>query len=200
MPNQYTKLGRPSVADQTFTDIQQHMLDPVRFPLPEGMQDVFDRVVAAARLLDDYPEDRQCKKMLRAKFPNVTLAQLQKDVDLARELFKTQHKFDWDFWRQWRINDILKLLKRAKERDDLKMWNEAHKTLQQIIGDKPEAIDDPRRMERNLFFIQVNNGTGKPVYVPLDKIRSLKSEELGEFLTEVNDTIDDEQTDALFNS
>ena len=70
-----------------------------------------------------------------------------------------------------------------------------------MIGEKPAMVEDPRRMEKNAFYIQINNGVGKEVKIPLDKLRGLDGSDIqlvGESLLPVLDT--DEQTEQIFNS
>ena len=49
-------------------EIQAHILDPENNPLPEHQKEQFDRVLTAARLLDDYPEDNHLVSMLQYKY------------------------------------------------------------------------------------------------------------------------------------
>lgn len=50
------------------------------------------------------------------------------------------------------------------------------KVLHQMIGEKPASVEDPRRMEKNVFYIQINS-MGQKVDIPLDAIRNLSQEE-----------------------
>lgn len=149
------KKGIPSLVEQHYEDIQSHILDPQHSPLPEKLRGQFNRVLQIARLLDDYPEDGHIISLMQVKY-KVSVTQLRKDIALAKELFKTNHTFDWDFWQAWQIKDQLELIRKARLDGDLKNWNNAKKVLAVLIGQKPEAVDDPRRMEKNAFYIQVN--------------------------------------------
>ena len=109
--------------------------------------------------------------------------QIRKDIALAKELFKTNHTFDWDFWQAWQIKDQLELIQECKLRGDLKNWNAAKKVLAVMIGQKPEAVDDPRRMEKNVFNVQVNYN-GQTLNIDLDKIRNLPANVKQDILTD----------------
>ena len=148
------KKGIPSLAEQHYEDIRSHILDPQNSPLPEKLRGQFNRVLQIARLLDDYPEDGHIISLMQAKY-RVSVTQLRKDIALAKELFKTNHTFDWDFWQAWQIKDQLELIRKARLDGDLKNWNNAKKVLAVLIGQKPEAVDDPRRMEKNLSLIHI---------------------------------------------
>lgn len=90
------KKGISSLAEQHYEVIQSHILDPQHSPLPEKLRGQFNRVLQIARLLDDYPEDGHIINMMQVKY-KVSVTQLRKDIALAKELFKTNHTFDWDF-------------------------------------------------------------------------------------------------------
>ena len=131
--------GTPSLQEQHHTLIQAHILDPENSPLPETLRPLMNRVLTAARMLDDYPVEGHIIKLMQAKY-NVSASTLRKDIQLAKQLFKTNHTFDWDFWQAWQIKDQVALIREAKLRGDLKAWNNAKKVLHLIIGDKPEAV------------------------------------------------------------
>ena len=70
-----------------------------------------------------------------------------------------------------------------------------------MIGEKPVTVEDPRRMMKNQFFIQINNGTGQPVNIPLDKLRGLAPDEIQIIQQSLVQPIaDDTQAEEIFNS
>lgn len=192
------KKGIPSLVEQHYEDIQSHILDPQNSPLPEKLRGQFNRVLQIARLLDDYPEDGHIINMMQVKY-KVSVTQLRKDIALAKELFKTNHTFDWDFWQAWQIKDQLELIRKARLDGDLKNWNNAKKVLAVLIGQKPEAVDDPRRMEKNSFYIQVNYN-GQNMAVDFDKVRSLPESTRQEIVQQMYAPIDDAGAEELMNS
>lgn len=194
-----TKKGLPSLAEQNYEIIQAHIIDPENSPLPPEQQEQFNRVLQAARLLDDYPNDTHIINIMRTKY-RVCVSQIRRDIALARELFKTEHTFDWDFWQSWQIKDQLELIRECKLQGDLKNWNNAKKVLAQIIGERPEGIEDPKRMEKNVFYIQVNNGTDGPKNIDLSKVPNLSNKERQEIVDALYEPIDEKQAEDLMNS
>lgn len=192
------KKGIPSLVEQHYEDIQSHILDPQHSPLPEKLRGQFNRVLQIARLLDDYPEAGHIISLMQVKY-KVSVTQLRKDIALAKELFKTNHTFDWDFWQAWQIKDQLELIRKARLDGDLKNWNNAKKVLAVLIGQKPEAVDDPRRMEKNAFYIQVNYN-GQNMAVDFDKVRSLPESTRQEIVQQMYAPIDDAGAEELMNS
>lgn len=192
--------GIVPLADVKSDVILAHIIDPEGNPLPASMGEEFKRVVSAARLIDDYPDETHVIRLMQAKY-NVSKTQIRKDIAHAKELFKTEHTFDWDLSFAWMLKDQLSLIRECRLKGDLKNWNAAKKVLHDMIGEKPAAVEDPRRMEKNTFYIQINNGMGQEVKIPLEKLRGLDASDLQlvqESLLPVLTT--EEQTEQIFNS
>ncbi len=192
------KKGTPSLSEQRYEVIQAHILDPEHSPLPENLREQFNRVLQVARLIDDYPDDNHIINLMMTKY-RVSQTQIRKDIALAKELFKTNHTFDWDFWQAWQIKDQLELIQECKLRGDLKNWNAAKKVLAVMIGQKPEAVDDPRRMEKNVFNVQVNYN-GQTLNIDLDKIRNLPANVKQDILQQLYSSVDDITAEEIMNT
>ena len=190
--------GQVPLIEQHYTAIQAHILDPDNSPLPEKLRPMMNRVLTAAKLLDSYPVEGHIIRLMQAKY-SVTATTVRKDIQLAKTLFKTNHTFDWDFWQAWQLKDQMELIREAKLRGDLKAWNNAKKVLHQIIGDKPEAVEDPRRMERNTFNIQVNYN-GQTMVIDFDKLRSLDPKVRAEVLQCLYEPVSDAQAEEIMDS
>lgn len=190
--------GTVPLIEQHYTAIQAHILDPDNSPLPEKLRPMMNRVLTAAKLLDSYPVEGHIIRLMQAKY-SVTATTVRKDIQLAKTLFKTNHTFDWDFWQAWQLKDQMELIREAKLRGDLKAWNNAKKVLHKIIGDKPEAVEDPRRMERNVFNIQVNYN-GQTMVIDFDKLRSLDPKLRAEVLQCLYEPVNDAQAEEIMES
>lgn len=190
--------GTVPLLEQHYTAIQAHILDPDNSPLPEKLRPMMNRVLTAAKLLDSYPVEGHIIRLMQAKY-SVTATTVRKDIQLAKTLFKTNHTFDWDFWQAWQLKDQMELIREAKLRGDLKAWNNAKKVLRKIIGDKPEAVEDPRRMERNVFNIQVNYN-GQTMVIDFDKLRSLDPKLRAEVLQCLYEPVNDAQAEEIMES
>lgn len=193
------KKSKAALEEQSHELIQQHIIDPENSPLPEHLRDQCNRVLQVARLLDDYPNESHIINIMLVKY-RITRSQVRKDIALAKELFKTQHQFDWDFWFTWMIKDQIQLIRDAKLNGDLKNWNNAKKVLKEMIGERPVAVEDPRRMEKNVFYIQINQNGNQVVDVPLDAIKQLDEEERKTLVDSLYQPIDDVQAEELMNS
>lgn len=190
--------SKAALEEQSYDLIQQHIIDPENSPLPEHLRVQCNRVLQIARLLDDYPNESHIINIMLAKY-RISRTQIRKDIALAKELFKTQHQFDWDFWYAWMIKDQIQLIRDCKFKGDLKQWNNAKKVLHQMIGEKPASVEDPRRMEKNVFYIQINS-MGQKVDIPLNAVRNLSQEEQKVLVDSMYTPIDDAQAEEIMNS
>ena len=190
---------KPRLDEERFETLRAHILDPQQFPLQTREEEQqLRRVQQAAMLMQDYPNEAHVITLMLHSH-RVSRTQIRRDIALAKELFKTDFEFDWDFWRAWQIKDQLELIREAKMKGDLREWNNAKKLLAELIGSKPEAGEDPRRMERNVFNIQIINADGHAVQIPLDKLR-FSGEDVATLLETMNAPITDAQAQEIMNS
>lgn len=193
------KHGLKALDEERFETIRNHLLDPQQFPLQTREEEKqLRRVQHAAMLMQEYPNEVHVIRLMMQSH-NVSRTQIRRDIALAKEIFKTDFDFDWDYWRAWQIKDQLELIREAKMRGDLREWNNAKKLLKEIIGEKPEAIEDPRRMEKNVFYVQIINADGRSVQVPLDKLR-YSGEDVATIIDTLNEPISDAQAEEIMNS
>ena len=191
-------MSKKSIAQLSADVIQAHILDPENSQLPDEYREEFNRVIQTARLLDDYPNESHVIKMLQAKY-NISSYTCKRDIALAKDLYKTQHTFDWDFTMAWMVKDQLELIRECKLSGDLKEWNRSKKVLREIIGERPASVEDPRRVEKNVFYIQVNNA-GNTYNVPLDKVKGLSGDDLKTIVDALNDPIDEAQATEIMDT
>jgi hypothetical protein len=163
------------IAQQRYEVILSHILDPDNSPLPEEYREKFNRIKSAALLLDDYHPANVMPRLI-AKY-DITRNTAREDIRLAQELFKSKHHFDFDFWQQWQIKDLVDTIRTCKLKGKEKERIAAQKVLKEIIGPRQETAEDPKRMEKNVFYIQLNNNQ-TTVNIPLDKLKGLSPEEV----------------------
>ena len=187
-----------SIARLTHDEIEAHIIDPDNNPLPERCREQFARVIAAARLLDDYPDDNHVIKLMRVKY-DVSASTVRRDIALARQLYKSRHTFDWDFWQDWMIKDQLELIRECKLRGDLKEWNKAKLVLQKIIGERPMGEEDPRRMQANQFFLQVNIG-GEVKNISLGDVRNYSDQDKKDIIDNLYQPISEAQAEEIMDT
>lgn len=188
-----------SLARLTHDEIEAHITDPDNNPLPERCREQFGHVIAAARLLDDYPDDNHVIRLMRAKY-DVSPSTVRRDIALARQLYKSRHTFDWDFWQSWMIKDQLELIRECKLSGNLKEWNKAKLVLHKIIGERPMGEEDPQRMQANQFFIQIVNNDGERRNVSLGDVRNYSDQDKKDIIDNLYQPIDDTEAEEIMDT
>jgi len=168
----HTKKG---LAEQRHELILAHILDPDNSPLPEAYREQFNRIVSASQMLDSFHPSSVYPR-LQAKY-NISRNTARKDIQLAQELFKSKHEFDWDYWQQWQIKDLVDTIRTCKLLGKQKERIAAQKVLRDVIGEKVVGAEDPKRMEKNVFYIQLNNNQNT-VNIDMSKIKGLSADEI----------------------
>ena len=194
MPN------RKALADLDADSIIASILDPEGSPLPAKYEQEKRRVIQASRLWDTYPNERRVAAILMSKYP-ISLKTALRDIDLAKQVFKTQHTFDYDATAMWMIKDQVELIRRCQVAGDLKEWNKAKKVLQDMVEKlHPSSEEDPSRLQANMFVINVT-ANGHQFQVPLDKVRELDPDSLKTLVDSLATPIEDaEVLEEIFDS
>jgi hypothetical protein len=193
------KHGLKALDEERFETIRNHLLDPQQFPLQTREEEKqLRRVQQAAMLMQEYPNEVHVIRLMMQSH-NVSRTQIRRDIALAKEIFKTDFDFDWDYWRAWQIKDQLELIREARMRGDLREWNNAKKLLKEIIGEKPEAVEDPRRMEKNEFKVMITRPDGTMVAIAMDSLRKVGLD-LSCLMETLDEPISDAQAEEIMNS
>ena len=192
--------NRKSLSDLSADQILASILDPEGSPLPAKYEQEKRRVIQASRLWDSYPNERRVASILMTKY-NISLKTALRDIDLARQVFKTQHTFDYDATAMWMIKDQIELVKKCKMAGDLKEWNKAKKVLQDMVEKlHPTHEEDPSRVQANLFVVNVTAG-GHQFRLPLDKVRDMDGDSLKTLLDSLSQPIEDADVlEEIFDS
>jgi len=168
-------MSKKALEDTSYELIKAHILNPEESPLSFEHQLMLDRVLSAAKVLDKNPVQRIAVALHKAKFPDISQRQAYEDMKIAMRVYNTLHTFDFDFWKTWLINDIVKNIERARSMGThhaLKVIALEHANMIKAIGEKPENIDDPLRNEKHAFYILVQNNNTS-VKIDIDNLHKL---------------------------
>ena len=118
---------------------------------------LIDRVFSLQKVLQRFPQQRTAIAMHRAKFPDIHAQTAYNDLLCARKLENTYHTFDYEFYNNWLITDIIDQIQASKAKGDTKGWAAGHANLKRTIGERPVQETDPKLLEKHTFLIQINN-------------------------------------------
>lgn len=207
---------KDSIFDQKYEDIKRHILYPDKSELRPELQRVVDHTVAAAKILDKNPVQSKAVRLLQTQFEGeISRSQAWEAVKMAIRLFNTQYSFEYDFWHEWMLKDIVELISFCKGREakidengnvllpaiapDRKAWAEALKVMQRSLGDRPETDLDPRLIEKHTYFIPIQiNGDVKKL--PIQDLEDSPKATLQELLKAMNQEITDVKAEEIMNS
>ncbi|MCY1720169.1 hypothetical protein OU798_07435 [Prolixibacteraceae bacterium Z1-6] len=177
-------MARKALTDQKHELIMAHILDPEHSPLPAEHQKLLERVVSMSKLLDRYPSAKQAVALHKTKFPEISDTTAYRDARLARKVYNSMHEFDYDFWKSWIIEDIVKNIEKCRDSGkDSYQYKRViameHANLLKAIGEKPEDLPDPKRNEKHNFYLMVNVNN-ENVSIDFNQIKNLPKESLQE--------------------
>lgn len=171
-------MSKKALEDQRYELIKAHVLDPSNSKLPEEHQEILDRVISIAKVLDRQPIQKHAVAIHMFKYKEISRSQAYEDCRLAMRLFNTMYTFDYDFWHMWLINDIAKNIERANRLGSpasLKVVAMEHANLIRALGERPTEGINPKLVEQHNFYIPIviNN---KTVNIDLMKLIALPQE------------------------
>lgn len=197
-------MSRKALEDNKYEAIKAHILEPDNSPLTQEHQEIMDRVISLAKVLDKNPIQKQAIAIHQAKYPNLSRTQAYEDSRLAVRLFNTIHNFDYDFWQTWLINDIVRNIEKCRSNGNpqaLKVIAMEHANLIKALGERPQELEDPYRNEKHSFYVLVqnNNTTVKLDMNNLDRLPTTTLNELNKALFSGNE-ISETMVTEIFNS
>lgn len=188
---------KTALEETSYELIKAHVLEPDKSPLTAEQAQLLDRVISVSKVLDKNPIQKNAIAIHMAKFPEIGKTQAFNDIKLAMRLFNTLYSFDYDFWQQWLINDIVRNIERCRAQNTpnaFKVISMEHANLIRALGEKPQDIDDPRRLEKNNFYIMVQNNNNQTIKIDANQLSKLPASTLSEINkalfagTEITDT------------
>jgi hypothetical protein len=153
-------MSRTALEDTNYELIKAHVLDPDNSPLPEEKKEMLERVTSASKILDKNPVQKHAVALHQQKYPHISRAQAYEDLRLAVRLFNSLFTFDYDLWRNWLLNDIVKNIEKCRTagtEKDRRVIAMEHANLLKVIGPRPEELPDPKRTEKHQFYILIQN-------------------------------------------
>lgn len=195
-------MARTAIEDVSYELIKAHILNPEESPLNNEQQVMLDRVLSLAKVLDKNPTTKHALALHQAKYPDIGQRRAYYDLELTKKLFNTIHKFDYDFWQTWLINDIVANIQRARNDNtpaSRRVIAMEHANLIKAIGEKPDIPADPKLTEKHQFYIliQQDNRQIKLDYNLLQQLPKSTLKELNQVLFAANEISDGEAEEIM---
>lgn len=153
-------MSKRALEETKYELIKAHIIDPDNSPLNEEHQEMLARIISAAKILDKNPIQKQAVALHLQKYNNISKVQAYQDIKFAMRMYNSLHVFDYDFWKTWLINDIIKNIERCRNMHShqaFKVIAIEHANMIKALGEKPLDAEDPLRNEKHAFYILVQN-------------------------------------------
>lgn len=173
---------KTSLEDIDYQLIKAHILTPEQSPLTADQQFQLNRVMSVARVMDKNPVMKHATSIHMAKYPEISRAQAYADAALARRLFNTIHKFDYDFWQTWTINDVIENIRSLRTEGSpasRRVIAMEHANLLKAIGERPEIPNDPRLTDKHEFYFLIRTAD-RDVKIDMSMVKKLPDSTLAE--------------------
>ena len=188
-----------SLEDQNWQMVKRAILDPESSTLPEEQTAMITRIISLARIIDRHPQGKTAITLHMIKYPEISRRTATRDLQCARDLNVTQQSFNYDFWHNWIVNDIVDLIQSAKARGDLRNWSAGQANLIRAIGEKIPDEKDPKLVEKHTFLIQLNHNS-KTINIDMKDIDTYSSKELKAISDGIYTEISEEDAGEIFKT
>jgi len=188
-----------SLEDQNWQAVKRAILDPESSQLPEEQTAMITRIISLARIIDRHPQGKTAITLHMNKYPEISRHTATRDLQCARDLNVTQQSFNYDFWHNWIVNDIVDLIQSAKARGDLRNWSAGQANLIRAIGEKIPDEKDPKLVEKHTFLIQLNHNS-KTINIDMKDIDTYSREELKAISDGIYTEITEEDAGEIFKT
>lgn len=165
--------------------------------LRDDQKAVLDRWRTAHAILRKCPRAYQAAKMLRSRYPDISLAQARVDVQSAARLWNVSEKVDRDFLESWFVDTLLKEISNPGASEAIRAKN--LQTLGTWLKSQPPVTIDPHLMERNQVNIIFQTDNRQIVYSEED-ILHLKPSDREKLLTSMPHNLTEAQAAEILNS
>jgi len=188
-----------SLEDHNWEIIKSAIADPDHTILSLQQTEALHRITSVARILDRHPQGKAALNIHLAKYPNISRRTASRDIQRARELNVSYHEFNYDFWHNWLINDIVDQIQSSKAKGDLKSWSAGHANLIRAIGERVPDEKDPKLVEKHTFLIQINH-LGASVNIDTRDMDTYQPEELKAISDAIYTEISEDDAGEMFKT
>lgn len=165
--------------------------------LRDDQKAVLERWRTAHAILRKYPRPYVAAKILKSRYPEISLAQARIDIQSTAKLWNVTEKVDRDFLENWFVDTLMKEISNPGASEAVKAKN--LQTLGAWFRSKPPVTIDPHLMERNQVNIIFQTDNRQIVYSEAD-ILNLDPANREKLLTSIPHNLTEAQAAEIINS
>lgn len=143
--------------------------------LNERQRVVLERTKDAYRIICDLPNKRLAVNKLKELYPDLSEAQLYRDINYAIRIWNPMNRMDKDFLTTVLLNGLVNEI--YSEDSDAASRAKNLATLERFLSNMAQEPTDPELMEKHTINIQLNIN-GNTITVPADQWAKIKENKL----------------------
>jgi hypothetical protein len=185
------KMAKRSPLDVSFENIKDYCLNPDDCNLTDKEKELHARWNYIDDQIRKYGTSKESYSMIKIKYPDLSRAQIMRDMSMTKRLFSSTYLIDKEYYRRWLIEDIMLHIKNCKAANDRRNWKDSHSNLIKAIGlDKEDKEIDPEKLEQHNYYM-IANFNGVNIKLDLTQMHKLP-ETMRSVLLNLNDEMTEE--------
>ncbi|MFZ4412674.1 MAG: hypothetical protein ACOYOV_06290 [Bacteroidales bacterium] len=160
-----------SLTANTYNRIFEWVMNDNSTYLPEKEKEIFDRWDFCDNQLRRFSHNREVELMMRQKFPNISIAQIRRDIENTKRFFSSITTVNKKYETAFLIEDIKDTLIKAKNTNNLLARIKAQQNYYMVLGLGKEDAIDLSLLEKHDYFavIATDSAAGKIDLLELQK-------------------------------
>jgi hypothetical protein len=180
-----------------FSAISQYYTSGKSDELPDYQKEILDRWRSANKILMKFPKKSIAARRLQALYPNITIRQAQIDIDNACKFWNLVDPADKGFLQRWLIDFLSNKMGSNSIPEAIKAKYAA--TFEKLVSSIEEAKLDPKLMEKNNIYIQLNVNNNN-INLTEKEIQALPRNIRAKILTLGSGEINEDEAIEIMNS
>ena len=195
--NQRQRNSIEKIRENDFEAISEYFTTGDSGGLTDAQQRILERLRTAHAIMRKYPRKSVAALKLQARFPEISREQAFCDIRNACRLWNKYDPVDRDFLEGWFLDWLMREIADPATSDNARAKDLA--TLQKFLSQLPPQKIDPKLMESNQIFVQVNINN-KQVRIPEAVLMKLPVDIRRQLLGSLDDEITEETACEIINS
>lgn len=118
-------------------------------------KDMYDRWDFCDNQLRKYGKLREVENMMRAKFPNISLSQIKRDIENTKRLFTSIATINKEYEKLFLLEDIKETILEAKNKGDLQARAKAQRNYYLALGLHKDDEIDLSKLENHEYYLTI---------------------------------------------
>lgn len=142
-------------AADSYARIYEWVMNRDSVYISEQDKKIYERWDFCDNMLRKYAKQRDVEQMMQAKFPNISIAQIRRDIENTRRLFNSISSINKEYEKLFLIEDIKETILECKRTGNLNARTKAQKNLYLVLGlDKTDEID-LSKLENHEYYLTI---------------------------------------------